>query len=281
MSADELGFRPLRKDERTPWSKVSRFSFLDQLERVPLADSELLQTSHYLPILIERRGSLLDVVAGVSASLQRQPLVDGDQRWLRFYLPLFFKCLPFTLGTPVLSVQEQLRILVSERLAGVVEGETPNGMFDQAGTPTRALTEQVALLKRLQVGICKLREAAEMLYLADVLMPIDVPFRDGGEVLVVDAEKLGAFSSGRCAPLVRGGLLSSQLLFAMLFSRRMLSGSLGVSVHRSAEHEPDQARAVARPQDQFSALFSGLENLDFAMDESDLIPIEPLSEARE
>ncbi|QTL05812.1 SapC family protein [Aquabacter sp. L1I39] len=280
MSADELSFRPLRKGERTPWSKIARFGFLDQIERVPLGDSELLQTAHYLPILVERRGEVLDVVAGVSATLQRQPLLDKDQRWLRFYTPLYLKCLPFTLGLPVLSPQEQLRIAVSDTLLHAVESEA-NITFEADGTPSRALAENVALLKRLQVGICKLREAAELLYLADLLMPINVTFQGGGEVLAVDAEKLSGFSAGRCVPLVRGGLLASQLLFAMLFSRRMLSGTLGVSVHRTADQEPAPTKAVATAHDQFSAMFSGLENLDFAMDESDLVPIEPLSEARE
>ncbi|MDE1567643.1 SapC family protein [Aquabacter sp. P-9] len=281
MSAEELGFRPLRKDERTSWSKPSHFSFLDQMERVPLADSELLQTSHYLPILIERRGAVLDVVAGVGSFLQRQPLVDPEQRWLRFYMPLYLKCLPFTLDLPVLSPQEQLRIAVSDRLLREAEGDL-NVMFEPSGAPSRALADTVKMLKHLQNGICKLREAAELLYLADLLMPIDVSFKQGGDVLVVDAEKLSAFSAGRCVPLVRGGLLPSQLMFAMLFSRRMLAGTLGVSVHRPAQqvHKQQDVAAPAAP-DPFSALFSGLENLDFAMDESDLVPIEPLSEARE
>lgn len=280
MSADELGLRPLRKDERTPWSKVSRFPFLDQLERVPLSDGELLQTSHYLPILIERRGGILDVVGGLASRIQRQPLVDGEYRWLRFYQPLQLKCLPFVLALPVLSPQEQLRIAVSDVLLSQATGET-NEMFDEAGGPSKALSEAVALLKRLQVGICKLREAAELLYLADLLMPIDVTFRDGGELLVVDADKLSRFTSGRTIPLVRGGLLASQLLFAMLFSRRMLSASVGLSAHRSADPEPAQPAAVPKLQDQLAAMFSGLENLDFAMDESDLVPIEPLSEERD
>lgn len=280
MTVEELGFRPLRKDEQTPWSRVSRFTFLDQLERVPIGSAELLQTSHYLPILVERKGEVLDVVAGVGSALQRQSLLGRDHQWLRFYLPLYLKCLPFTLGLPILSPQEQLRITVSELLLRQAEGDR-NAMFEEGGAPSRALADTVALLKILQVGICKLREAAELLYLADLLMPINVTFQGGGDLLVVDAEKLSTLSAGRCVPLVRGGLLASQLLFAMLFSRRMLSATLGVSVHRKEEQEPAASKAAPNPQDQFSALFSGLENLDFAMDESDLVPIEPLSEARE
>ncbi|HQS49586.1 MAG: hypothetical protein B7Y12_14620 [Rhizobiales bacterium 24-66-13] len=270
MDQDIFGFRPIRQSETSLWSRPRSFAFAEAMERVALAESELLQASHHLPILVETTRQKVQVVAGLSGRLLRHPLLDGEGRWSRPYVPLRLRCLPFTIALTPGEGDPKVTVLVSDMLLSTQM--QPEGMpiVSEDGTASQAVVELMRLLLRAEAGNAALALAAEQLILADLLLPIG-PSREGGTLWTVATERLAAVTAARAALLAKPSMLGSQLLFCLLFSRRMLHANLGTEVHRIETPETGTPQAVP------AADSANLSALNFAMDESDLVPLDALA----
>ncbi|MFG1463056.1 SapC family protein [Xanthobacter sp. DSM 24535] len=270
MDEDIFGFRPLRQSETCHWMRPRTFGFVEGLERVALGDSELLQTAHHLPIMVETARQRVQVVAGLSSRLLRHRLLDGEGRWMRPYVPIRLRCLPFAVE-PAPAGGGNAKVLISDTLLA----EAPEGgaaVMTEDGELSPAVADIARLLLRFEAGTTPLSAAAEQLLLADLLLPIG-PTRGGGTLWTVATERLAGVTAARAALLTKPNMLGSQLLFSLLFSRRMLDANLGMEVHRietPAQGGP-AVTAVADP--------GKLEGLNFAMDESDMVPLDALSQA--
>jgi hypothetical protein len=237
---------------------------------VPLIDSEVLQTAHYLPILLDMSNDAPTLVAGVSRALLRQPVVAADGSWTRGYLPVLLRCLPFSMETFMEGGAERNRLLVSNRL---ITRDTPG--VHPILSPDGGLAGETARVSQLLMhgmrGRHNLTAALEPLILADVFAPIAAPSRRGGELLSINAEALSRLTTLRASALVSRGTFSAQILFAMLFSRHLLPGDMTLTIARTAGTVTRLAPA--------SMQHTGLEFLDFSMDDSDMVPIDLASES--
>lgn len=267
---EPLAFRPIHRTDTRSWSPTKRFDFLDELQSVPLIDSEVLQTAHYLPILLDMSNDEPTLVAGVSRALLRQPLVAPDGTWTRGYMPVLLRCLPFGMDSFMEGGTERNRLLLSNRLITQDDpGEHPilspeGGLADEAARVSQ-------LLMRGMRGRQNLMAALEPLLLADVFAPIAALSRRGGELLSINAEALSQLTKLRASLIVSKGMFSAQILFAMLFSRRLLPSDLTLTIARAAGTAGKPAPA--------SVEHTGLEFLDFSMDDSDMVPIDLASES--
>ncbi|MBN8919181.1 MAG: hypothetical protein J0H62_00395, partial [Rhizobiales bacterium] len=63
------------------WAKPGSYDFLAGLSQVPLADTELLLTSHHLPVVIDDVATEPRVVALTNARFQKAPIVSPTGEW--------------------------------------------------------------------------------------------------------------------------------------------------------------------------------------------------------
>ena len=90
-----LHFEALGDGPGDVWRRPRQFRFLDRVGTVPLSDSELLQTSLYLPLAVQEGAGTHEVVAVVHPDFLARPPVRAGGRWGQFYMPIALRCLPF------------------------------------------------------------------------------------------------------------------------------------------------------------------------------------------
>jgi len=237
----------LQLDAATRWRRRESFACVSQLGQLALSDSELLVSSHHLPIAIDSGDDRLQVVAITSPQFQRTPLVDADGQWRRGYAPIALRCLPFRLG-----VEGGDTLEIATNLQGHATAEAP--VLDDKGELAAEIKQAVALLRRLEAGKRRLQMAAEKLLIADVLAPFQVMRAPGGasvrsRILTVDRNKLAALSPRRISHIARDDFLPIDLVAACLFSQRLVPAPISVATEPgAAASEPDQP-----PRIQFNA----------------------------
>jgi hypothetical protein len=260
---ESLAFVPIRRGEQRFWQPPTDFSFLATVAAVPLAHTELLQTAHHLPILVSVAGATR-AVAATRSDLLRQPLVHESGRWMRAYTPLALRALPFGLDVPPSGEVEKGRFTMAESI-GVAGPQDGFPLFDEGGGLSRQAAEVSATLTRTYPSTVQLGAAADLLILADLLTPLDVPNDDtGSQMLTVDGRKLAALSAHRASVLARDGYLALHLLYAMAFSRRFLAPEVTTSSGEDLEDAPD-------PTFGFQPTF--FAPMHFALDDSELVPV--------
>ncbi len=227
-----------------------------------LSDSEILLSSHHLPIAIDHVGDRLEVVAMTAPQFQRAPLVNAEGQWLRGYVPIAMRCLPFRLTVNAAGAE-------TLEIATAIQGN--NGadiaMRDTEGAFTGEIRQIVGLLRRLEAGRQKLRAAAEKLLIADVLVPFRLARLPGSNstqsrALTVDPNRFSALSNRRAAHLAKDDFLAIDLASACLFSQRLMPGPISVASEAkpatAAVATADEAVLGFRPTAQLddSELFS-------------------------
>lgn len=265
-----LAFQPVRRTTTRQWSSPRQFDFLEELQIIPVVQSEVLQTAHHLPLLLDVSGDEPLLVAGVSRALLRAPAVSPEGAWARGYLPLLLRCLPFSLDQRIDEKDgEHNLLLASQRLLERDEpGQHP--ILTPDGAPTPEVARITQLLIHAWGARTELMKALEPLLLADVFVPIPAPSPRGGALMRIDREAVGRLNSLRAPLLVSQTMFSAQLMFAMLFSSRHLPGELTLSLNQSVT-------APALPVSDVR--HTGLEFLNFSMDDSDMVPIDFASES--
>lgn len=214
-------FEPVSAAGLSEWRRPLRFSWLDELGALPIADTELLNLSHHCPIVIHVRDGTPTVLCLLRRDLVQAPRLAQDGRWLLAYQPIALRTLPFRVRN---AAGERL-IEVSRDLADSPEGADPMPLFDRAGNETRDYALLLSLLDGLHSGVGRLADAARMLMAADVLVPLEGDF-DGYELLTVQSELLLQAPLSRAAALTTDGFLGFDLAAATLFSQRWLASGL-------------------------------------------------------
>ena len=224
---EELAFTSLPRDQASRWRRPASLAFVGALTRVPISDTELLQTSHYLPVAIEDRGDELQVVAVTASHFQRAPLLSEAGQWQRSYVPVALRCLPF-------------RVTGDDGAAGI---EMTNAfdsdpgadfpLFQANGSLAGDVQGIAAMLRRFEHGKRRLKVAAEQLFLAGLLTQLQVRApanmdANGPEFLTVDAAAYRALPNARLALLVQTNLLALDLIASCLFSQRLMPQMVSV-----------------------------------------------------
>ena len=164
-----IEFVPIAQAKQTHWAKPASYAFLAGLSQAPLSDTELMLTSHHLPIAIDNIHDELRVVALTSAHFQRAPVVSKNGEWLRGYMPIAIRCLPFRLNP---EHRNKGILEIATNLDGGANERRP--ISSVGGGLSSEVTQIETLLLRLDAGRHALRQAANTLLLADVLAPLQL-----------------------------------------------------------------------------------------------------------
>lgn len=257
-----IEFLPVTADTPGTWRRPDTLGFIDALGPLMLSDTELLLTSHHLPIAIDHVNGRLEVVAMTAPQFQRAPLVNKDGHWQRGYVPMALRSLPFRLSVNDAGAE-------TLEIADAVQSNGPEiALRDAEGGFSGDIRQIVGFLRKLETGRQKLRAAAAKLLIADVLVPFrlaNVPGAGSAHLraLTVDQNRFAALSGRRAAHLARDDFLAIDLASACLFSQRLMPGPISVasdSRRQAATREgvSDDAILDFRPTAQLddSELFS-------------------------
>lgn len=222
-----LRFEPLRDWRDGTWRRPRQFRFLDRLGFVPLSDSELLQTSLYLPLAVREGVGTYEVVAVVHPAFLAQQPLRTDGRWRLSYMPIALRCLPFRNGDRVATGEATLEMAADLEADddSVVLPLTENGRMQQD------LARLISLLDRLEKGKARLSSAAASLVAADLLVPL--VSTDAGnalaadvKLLVIDPQRLRKLTPSRTVALAADSFLPLDLATAFVFSSRLWAPNL-------------------------------------------------------
>lgn len=238
-----LHFEVLRDRPGDVWRRPRQFRFLDRLGAIPLSDSELLQTSLYLPLAVREGAGAHEVVAVVHPDFLARPPLRADGRWAQAYMPIALRCLPFRKGGRAADGIAELEI------AGDLEADDdPVALpFAENGRMQQDLARIVSLLDRLETGKARLASAAASLVAADLLVPLvstdaENVLADDANLLVIDPRRLSKLTSARTVALAADSFLPLDLATAFAFSSRLWASNLVPD--RSATDDDPRAASV-------------------------------------
>lgn len=223
-----LHFEPLGDQSGQVWRRPRQFSFLDRVGAVPLSDSELLQTSLYLPLAVHEAAGTHHVVAVVHPDFLARPPLHGGARWGQFYMPIALRCLPFRRARQATNGISSLEIATD---LDVGDDAAVLPLFAENGRLHQDMAGVVSLLKRLERGKATLARAAAALVAADLLVPLVSTNPENAlavdvELLVIDPERLRRLTPARTVALAVNGFLPLDLATALAFSNRLWASNL-------------------------------------------------------
>lgn len=253
------------------WRRPRSFEFVRAIPHVPLADTEVLQTSLYLPVVIDYAPDGPRVVAATNPRFHRWPMTGSGGKWLRTYLPICLRCLPFR---TVRDADGNTGIEVAIDLGEKDQPALPT--FSANGALTPEVQKIAALLRRLEEGKQALQKAAEMLLIADVLTSLrlaNIPdAAPANRYLTVDRNKFASLSNSRVAHIIRDGFLPIDLAAACIASQRLMPTL--VSVATADQTGAGHSKAIStRIDDLVSTL-----TLNVEVDPSELFSFEQFKE---
>ncbi len=263
---DPIIFERIRLEPTAVWHPLISFAFVQGMSQIPISDSELLQSSHHLPIAIDCMDDRLQVVAIVAGQYQRAPLLDSNGHWQRGYMPIALRCLPFRSAGDTVEVATNVEVHQGPPLPIVAED----------GSPTAEVQQIIRMLRKLDTGQQRLQRAAERLFIADVLTPFQMMKMPGSATalsrfLTVDRNKFSMMSNRRIAQISRDDFLPIDVAAACLFSQRLLPAAISVAADTRELNDagrpngqPDigfKSHAQLDPSELFSfEAFSGADN---------------------
>ncbi|MGX5734044.1 SapC family protein [Bosea thiooxidans] len=257
---DGLRFVGLPDSGLSRWGPPKSFGFLRQVPWLPIADTELLHLSHFCPIGIVLGETGPSVVALMHGFWHPKGSVDAKGGWSAPYIPMALRSLPFRLSAAAGAVE-----IAPELIA---PGEAVFALHDEDGAPGPEFAQALELLARVRRGASRLAEAAKVLLLAEVLVPLQ-PLREGGhaDVWVVSREAVLALPPRKAAALTVLSNLGFELAGAALFSQRWLDRTrIEAGAARDLSDEVSLLPIVATIEDTVERLM--------VMDESELFSFE-------
>ena len=264
---NSIRFTSLPNQDHKVWRRPKSFTFVNEISQVPLSDSEILLTSHYLPIAIDVVEEGLQVVAVTTPKFQRSPLIGPEGQWQRGYMPIAFRCLPFrTISGARKNETLEMAVNLNE------EDETVLPIFSIDGSLSPPVARIATLLHRLEEGKQVLQKAAEKLLIADVLTSFQMTSLTGAapipsRLLTVDRNKLEAMSKSRAAHLVNHDFLPMDLAAACIFSQRLMPKLFSIATNSIQADERPKIVPVG-----IDDLMISLQ--DIKIDESELFSFE-------
>jgi hypothetical protein len=264
-------FVPVDRVSGQNWQRPRSFAFATTLAHLPLADSEVLQTAHHLPIAIAEKDDGLHVVALPHAGLTRISPVAEDGRWRRSYMPIALRCLPFRLASPSGPAP---RLEIAPDLGIAPPGVQGARLTTTTDVLQADLQPMASLLTRLESGHRRLNRAAERLFLTGVLAVIEGIPADYGAYLTVNPQAFEDLAPEHCAFLARDHFLPMDLIAACLFSRRLLPDHVARLASAPKRKGPDDRSTIAT---EVNDLLRHVNDVDMRIDDSELFSIDAFS----
>jgi hypothetical protein len=272
-----LHFEALGDGPGGVWQPPRQFRFLDRVGTVPLSDSELLQTSLYLPLAVQESAGTHEVVGVVHPEFLARPLVRADGRWGQFYMPIALRCLPFRRagrvkggGVTKLEIATDL---------GVDDDAAVTPLFAGNGRLHQDLAAVVSLLDRLEKGKARLASAAASLAAADLLVPLTSTNAANAlaidvKLLVIDPRRLRRLTPARTVALAADGILPLDLATACVFSSRLWASNLA-----PAPSTDDDAQIAIVDPALFGQRAQGTFAIELRIDDSSLFSFDTFAKS--
>lgn len=214
-----LSFVPVDQWQGGTWARPTDMSFLDTGSSIPIAATELLQVAQLYPLAVRQGAGTFWVEAVTERRLLRVPAVDETGRLTRPYAPIAIRCLPFRLS----PAQNGGRKTGLEVAAGFGGGETDTSLRGTDGMLSVDVRRVEKLLANAAESQAQLTTAVELLFLADLLVPLSLRMTDGAEhderpLLTLDRAALAGSSREKLAIIASGGLLVIDLIASLVRS---------------------------------------------------------------
>lgn len=224
-----LHFEALGASPDGAWRPPRQFRFLDRVGTVPLSDSELLQTSLYLPLAVQESAGTHEVVGVVHPDFLARSPIRTDGRWGHFYMPIALRCLPFRRAGQATGGANSKLEIATELDADDDAVLLP--LFGDNGRLHQDLVGVASLLDRLETGKARLASAAASLVAADLLVPListNAANALAGDVklLVIEPRRLRRLTPARTVALAADGFLPLDLATAFVLSSRLWASNL-------------------------------------------------------
>lgn len=272
-----LQFEALGDGPGGVWRAPRQFRFLDRIGAIPLSDSELLQTSLYLPLAVQESAGTHEVVGVVHPDFLARSPIRADGRWGHFYMPIALRCLPFKRAGQTaaggISKLEMATDLGADDDAVVLPVFAENGRLHQdvAGV--------VSLIDRLEKGKARLASAAASLAAADLLVPLASTnaanaLADDVKLLVIDPRRLQRLTPQRTVALAADGFLPLDLATAFVFSSRLWTSTLA-----PARPADDDARIAIVDPPMFGQHAQGAFAIELRIDDSSLFSFDTFAKS--
>jgi hypothetical protein len=268
-SFDDLPFRAAPNEIPSAFHRPSSYAFAKSLAHVPLAETEILNCSQSMPILIEDGDDGLNVVGMTNPQWSLVNLVGGDGNWLPSYAPIALRTIPFRRAQR--SDQRTLEWLDPETLAVPLTRIEALESDGSAGRDWRAVT---GLADKLLDGRHYLRRNAEVLAAAGLLRALDLnePALSGADLpqrplYTIDQEAFDHLSGERWLGVTGQGAAHLDLAIALQFSQRLLAPEFRRGLPLISEL--DNRNLTLAPQ--LPEAFTGMVEFDVKLDGSELI----------
>jgi hypothetical protein len=273
-STDDLTFAALPKPLGGTWRRPSLQALSERIGMVPVADTEVLQLSHFLPLVIEDHPDGMQVMALLQRPLLSRPVIGPGGRWLPAYAPVALRTLPFRRrrtekGQLTTEILKEDGLFPEE--SGQVIAAAEGGFADEVKAVLR-------LADRLLEGRRRLEDAARTLAAADLLSEIHIAAESQSvgamnAIYSIDPDALDALSGSPLHAMADDALMGIELASAMAFSSRLLASEL------RRDRAPSRLVASRSPMPHRSpSELGGLVALDVRLDGSELISFEHFME---
>ncbi|HEX2885982.1 SapC family protein [Vineibacter terrae] len=233
-------FRPLGDRPSGMWRRPRQFGFLNRVGTIPLADSELLQTSLYLPLAVREAADAYEVIAVLHPDFLARSPVRPDGRWVPPYMPIALRYLPLRRSHCTADKVSSLEI-AQDLDAGADAIAAP--FFADDGRMHPDFAAAMSHFDRLEVGKARLAKAAASLVAADILVKLTSTSSEAlapdVDLLVIDPRRWRQLTPPRIAALAADGFLALDLATACCFSARLWAPHLVPQVADGGQHDAD------------------------------------------
>lgn len=228
-----IDWLPFEEAKVAGWSEPQDWRFARALEHIPLNDTEMLQVSHFLPIMVHVQGRVVQVVAPLKPTYQDVRLFGAVGQWLPSYTPIALRCMPFALAE---QEGEATKIRVATNL---FPADGPAAEV-AAAAGADSIVKVLRTLDMVGAGQKRLAQAAEMLLLAGICVKLGTSADDieTDGYYTVDATRFRELPNLTIATAARASFLALDLASACLFSSRLLNRRL---IRAALQNAPDSA----------------------------------------
>ena len=209
------------------FSPLSNFEFSSKVSAVPLIAAEFPVACRQYPIVfIEGPNGMLSAQAVLSLEQERNSFLDDKGNWTATYVPAFIRRYPFVLAE-IPGKPDDFDVAFDEA-SGCFDKKKGEPLFDDAGTPTKFLQEQIDFLRLYHAEFKRTQQFLEALKKEDLLMPYNVDIVRGTDharfairsAMVINESKLQNLTSEKASTYLKNGFLA--LMYAHLISLQSL-----------------------------------------------------------
>src|SRR5437660_3256137 len=144
------------------FSPLSNFDFASKVSAVPLIAAEFgVACRHYPIIFVESPNGMLSAQAVLSFEPERNCFLDDKGLWTAPYVPAFIRRYPFVLAD-IPGKPDDFDVAYDEA-SGSFDKKKGDPLFDDGGSPTKFLQEQIDFLRLFYAESKRTQEFLEVL----------------------------------------------------------------------------------------------------------------------